>query len=480
MISASDVVALLPLILMAATAIAVMLVICIRRSHALTVIVTIVGLCASFGTIFAAAPLVPRRVTALLTIDAVALFYTGLILAASVAVVFLCYGYFKHHETTRPEELYLLIATAALGSGVLVSANHFAGFFLGLEILSIALYGMVSYTRNNAAIEAGLKYLVLAAASASFLLFGMAIIYFTLGTMTFGGISSAVASHALGSLTATCGAVLIIVGIGFKLALVPFHMWTPDIYAGAPAPVSAFVATVSKGAMFALLLRLFDHPGFRTGRSVLLVFTIIAIASMIAGNLLALLQRNVKRILAYSSIAHLGYLVVAFEAGGVFGQSAAAFYLIAYFATMLGAFGVVTVLSEPGNDLANLEDYVGLFWRRPVLGGVFTLMLLSLASIPLTVGFIGEFYLVAAGASVSLWTLVLALVVTSAVGLFYYLRIIVAVYSRPPEPSRVPASRLISWPSRWTLAGLTAAVLVLGCYPGPLVHLVQTLLAGIG
>lgn len=479
-IGPTDLVALLPLLVIAFTAIVVMVAISIHRSHALTVAFTVVGLCASFGTLFAAASLVPRKVTELLTIDNTALFYMGLIFAASLAVVLLCYGYFKHRETERPEELYLLIAIAALGSGVLVSANDFAALFLGLEILSVSIYGMVSYPRHKPGVEAGLKYLVLAATSASFLLFGMAIVYFELGIMTFAGIAAALSSHTFDVATILSGAILIVVGIGFKLALVPFHMWTPDIYEGAPAPVSAFVATVSKGAMFALLLRLFDRPGFRTTGHLLLVLSIIAIASMIGGNLLALFQRNVKRILAYSSIAHLGYLVVAFEAGGPFGESAAAFYLVAYFATMLGAFGIVSVLSRPGSDLGDLDDYTGLFWRRPVVGGVFTLMLLSLASIPVTAGFIGEFYLVAAGASAARWTLVLALVVTSAVGLFYYLRIVVVLYSQVLEHAEVPVHRPVSWASGWSLGVLSAVVVVLGCYPEPLLHVIQNLLAGAG
>lgn len=478
--NATDLIAILPLIVMGATVIAIMLLISIHRNHALTASVTAVGFCASFGAIFAALPLIPRKVTALLTVDSAALFYTGLIFVGSLAVVLLCYGYFKHHENTHPEEIYLLIATASLGSAVLVSASHFASFFLGLEILSIALYGLVSYTRNNGAVEAGLKYLVLAATSASFLLFGMAILYFALGAMTFSGISDALRTRAPDSTAVViAGAILMITGIGFKLALVPFHMWTPDVYEGAPAPVSAFVATVSKGAMFALLLRLFDQPGFRADGAVLLIFSIIAIASMLAGNLLALFQRNVKRILAYSSIAHLGYLVVAFEAGGTYGPSAAAFYLVAYFVTMLGAFGVVTVLSSPGREAGDLDHYAGLFWRRPLLGSIFTLMLLSLASIPLTAGFIGEFYLVAAGASRSLWTLILILVITSAVGLFYYLRIIVALYSRSPGPMERPVYKPTAWPAGWTLGVLSAAVIYLGCYPGPLLRLIQAMTGGL-
>jgi NADH-quinone oxidoreductase subunit N len=481
--NSTDMLALLPLLLIAATAILVMLVIAVRRSHLVSAMLTVFGFSAAFATLFVAAPLAPHEVTPLLTIDSSALFYMGLILAASIAVVFLCYGYFKEEEEHRPEELYLLIAIAALGSGVLVCASHFASLFLGLEILSVALYGLISYERTTkAAVEVGLKYLVLAAASASFLLFGMAIVYFEFGAMDFGGILAAAMARGVDSATIPVAIVLIVVGIGFKLGLVPFHLWTPDVYEGAPAPVAAFVSTVSKGAMFALLIRFFDRSGVRNDSSILLVFSIIAIASMAAGNLLALLQNNVKRILAYSSIAHLGYLIVAFEAGGAFGRSAVAFYLVAYFTTMLGAFGVVTVLSRPGDDLGNLNDYRGLFWRRPVLASVFTVMLLSLASIPLTAGFLGEFYLVAAGVSGSLWTLVIVLVSASAIGLFYYLRIVVALYSRMPESPGEAASRFGSHSRSlsWTLGVLTAVVVVIGCYPSPLVQLIQTMVAGSG
>jgi len=480
--NATDLLALLPLLLIAATSVMVMLAIAIRRSHALAAGLTVLGLCAASVSLFAAAVWAPRDVTPLLRIDLNALFYTGLILAGSIVVVFLCYGYFDSQENNHPEELYVLLAIAALGSATLVSASHFASFFLGLEILSVSLYGLIAYERElKASVEAGLKYLVLAAASASFLLFGMALAYFELGTMDFRNIPAAAAAPGVAPGLTAVGATLIIVGVGFKLALVPFHMWTPDVYEGAPAPVTAFVATVSKGAMFALLLRYFSQSGVRDSGPVLLVFSIIAVASMFAGNLLALFQNNVKRILAYSSIAHLGYLIVAFEAGGGMAGSAVAFYLVAYFGTMLGAFGVVTVLSTPGNDLGDLASYRGLFWRRPVIASVFTVMLLSLAGIPVTAGFIGKFYVIAAGASVLLWVPVFTLVITSAIGLFYYLRIIVALYSHVEVP--VPSfllGRQASPSLTWTLGALTTVVIAIGCYPSPVLHLIKAMIAGTG
>jgi NADH-quinone oxidoreductase subunit N len=264
---------------------------------------------------------------------------------------------------------------------------------------------------------------------------------------------------------------MIIIGLGFKLAVVPFHLWTPDVYEGAPAPVTAFVATVSKGAVFALILRYFSVVGIHTHRSLFVIFTVIAAASMFTGNLLALLQSNVKRILAYSSISHLGYLLVTLLASGATAVTAAAFYLTAYFITTLGAFGVVTVLSEKDRDADSMDDYRGLAWRRPWLAGVFTAMLLSLAGIPLTAGFIGKFTIVAAGVGSALWLLVIVLTVNSAIGLYYYLRMIVALYARAEEEKTTRPE--LSRTGSAALLGLTILLIWLGVYPGPVIQMIQ-------
>lgn len=479
--STADLLALLPLLVIAGASAVVMLAIAIRRSHKLALGLTLAALLAAFVSLWAAAPLAFGQVTPLLIIDRYALFYAGLILAASFAVAVLGYGYFEKHEGHR-EEFYVLLLVATLGSMVLAAAGHFVSLFLGLEILSVALYALIAYLpARPLPLEAGIKYLVLAAASAAFLLFGMALVYAALGTMQFSRIAAYLAGGDLPWTLLLPGLALIVTGIGFKLAVVPFHMWTPDVYEGAPAPVTMFIATVSKGAMFALLLRFFSHSGARYFRPVFLVFAIIAIASMFTGNLLALLQNNVKRILACSSIAHLGYLLVAFEAGGAFGSAAATFYLAAYFVTTLGAFGVVTVLSSGERDADLLDDYRGLFWRRPLLAGVFTAMLFSLAGIPLTAGFLGKFYIVAAGASSAIWALLIILVVTSGLGLFYYLRIVAALYRRPAEAeeSGLTASRSLSLAGGFTLAILTLALFWLGIYPAPLLDGIRAAVASL-
>ena len=223
-----------------------------------------------------------------------------------------------------------------------------------------------------------------------------------------------------------------LVTVGFKLSLAPFHMWVADVFEGSPAPVAGFIATVSKGSVFALILRYFTILDIHSAHSLLLVFTIIAMVSMFVGNLLALAQRNVKRMLAYSSIAHMGYLLVAFLASGPSAPVAVTFYLVAYFITTLIAFGTISALSENARDAADLDDYRGLAWRRPWLAAGFTISLLSLAGIPLTAGFIGKFYVVMAGAESGLWMLIGALVINSIIGLFYYLRVVATLFS--PQP----------------------------------------------
>jgi NADH-quinone oxidoreductase subunit N len=249
--------------------------------------------------------------------------------------------------------------------------------------------------------------------------------------------------------------------------------------------VLADIATVSKGAVFALLLRYFASIHTQAYESLMVIFTALAIASMFVGNLLALRQNDVKRLLAYSSIAHLGYLLVAFLASGPEAATAVTFYLVAYFITTLGAFGVVTVLSGKDRDAGPLDDFRGLAWRRPWLAGVLTAMLLSLAGIPLTAGFVGKFYVLTAGVRADLWALVLVLVVNSAIGLFYYLRVVVAIYG--PPPGEVPAETAepsvprVSLPllGSLSLAALTLLLAWLGVYPSPMIRLIETVVADL-
>ncbi len=475
----SDFFALGPLIVLILTSAVIMLQIAVRRHHAVTVVLSGIGLAAAFICLPVAGRWSTGNVTGLMMVDSYALFYIGLILMATAATALLGYRYLQrlggHYE-----EFYLLLLLAAAGAVVLVMSRHFASFFIGLEILSIALYALIAYPRQRAqSVEAGLKYLVLAAVSAAFLLFGMALIYVNTGTLDFAGIAARLPSlpGPGGHLILLAGMGMLVAGIGFKLALVPFHMWTPDVYQGAPAPVTAFVATVSKTAVVALLVRLFVPIDLLSNPSLFWMFGLVAFASMVGGNLLALLQNRVKRILAYSSIAHMGYLLVAFLAGGPMAVQAVTFYMAAYTITTLGAFGVISVLSHKEGDADRLEDFQGLFFQYPWLGGIFTAMLLSLAGIPLTVGFMGKFFIVAAGLHSALWWLVITLLVTSGVSLFYYLRIVVVLFNRPEEGQTISLRQpSIGFSGGLVLAAMAILLVWLGIGPGPLLALIH----GIG
>lgn len=486
--TAGDLVALAPWWVTAAAALAAVLVAAFTSSRRAALGTSLGGLLLAGGAVAWAARSLssgPREVPPLLVVDRFALLWAGLLLAAAFAVALLAHGYLERRSREAPGELYALLLLATLGALVLPASDHFASLFLGLEILSVALYAMVGYFREDPrGVEAALKYLILAAASSAFLVFGMALVYAETGSLELAGIAGAAGAASPGALVLG-GAALILVAVGFKLALVPFHLWTPDVYQGAPAPVTAFVATVSKGAVFALLLRWgLAFEGDAARGTLLALLVTMAVASMLAGNLLALLQDDVKRLLAYSSIAHLGYALVALLAGlaggGALAVEGATFYLTAYGVTILGAFGVVAVLSGDDRDAGPLDDFRGLFWRRPALAALFTALLLSLAGIPLTAGFLAKFYALAAGVETALWLPVLVLIATSAVGLFYYLRVVVALFSAPDgSPLEAGAQPAAGVAAGATLAALAALLLWLGTWPEPVIRLIRAATAGI-
>jgi NADH-quinone oxidoreductase subunit N len=263
---------------------------------------------------------------------------------------------------------------------------------------------------------------------------------------------------------------MMLVGIGFKLALVPFHMWTPDVYQGAPAPVSAFIATISKGAVLAIFLRFFNGIHGYQNKALFVAVSIIAVLSMFTGNLLALKQTNIKRLFAYSSIAHLGYLLITILAGTSTSVQAAVFYLFSYMITTLGAFGIISILSYCERDAENIEDLKGLFWKNPWIAMVMTLTLLSLAGIPLTAGFIGKFYLVLAGLKSGLWILVVSLVINSVISLYYYLRVIKAMF----DPTEKEAPYAFTITTYMVLAFIASGILLLGILPAWLINIINT------
>ncbi|GGX52626.1 NADH-quinone oxidoreductase subunit NuoN [Saccharospirillum salsuginis] len=465
----NDVFALMPLMLVGATAVAIMVGIAWRRQHGATAIVTAVGLnlaLLSLGWL----SLLGIPGTAYFVLDGLTYMASVLILVSALACVTLAHDYLGGYSGAR-EEFYLLLLCAVGGGLALSASQHLATLFFALELMSMPLYGMLAYTyRDQRSLEAGLKYLILSAAGTAFLLFGMALLYAQSGRLDFEGLVTSMTSR--GSLWTLAGVGLILVGLGFKLSIVPFHLWTPDVYEGGPGPAITFLATASKVAVFVVILRLIlAAPAFQSG-ALEQVLVVLAFVSMLAGNLLALLQSNLKRLLGYSSIAHFGYLMVALVVGEGLAVETAGVYLISYLLTNLGAFGVVTLVSSPykGEDAAALHHYRGLFWRRPYLAAVLTVSLLSLAGIPFTVGFIGKFYVIALGVEAAQWWLVVGVILGSAIGLFYYLRVMVTLYLVEPGMRRRDAVDAWGWhPSGLVVVGVVMLVVVLGIYPTPMI-----------
>ncbi len=478
--SKQDLLSIVPLFILTSAAILILFSIAIKRNHKVIYIITTVSLLLDF--IFLAIVHAPLKWTVepLFVFDGFGKFNLGLIIITALALTMLSYAYFEQREE-RKEEYYILLILATLGACTLAISKHFISLFLGLEILSVSLYSMIAYLRKRErSDEGGIKYLIIAAFSSAFMLFGMALIYYVTGSMEFEAIGRYLASVPELPIIMIAGFGFVVVGIGFKLGIVPFHMWTADVYEGAPLPVTSFIATVSKGGVVALLVRFFTSVNGLQYDALVNTFTVLVIASMFVGNFLALRQHNIKRLLAYSSISHLGYILVAFLAGGQLGVEAVSFYLVAYFITTVGAFGILTYLSDKDRDAELLDDFRGLFWRRPWTATSFSAMLLSLAGIPLTAGFIGKFYIVAAGVNGNIWLLVIMLVVNSAIGLYYYIRIIAIMCEKQnsvePLPQTLrPSVYLISG---FSVVALTVALLWIGIFPEKLMTLIRSMLWG--
>ncbi len=430
-----------PIIAVVLTSLVVMISITIKRSHVVTGTITVVGLNIGLFTLLGqmaglinSGSAVPTA-EQLFVIDNFAQFNMVVILLCALACCTLSYAYLANLKDNK-DELYLLILLSTTGALLMVCAQHMASFFVSLELLSVPLYGLLSYTfLRNKSLESGLKYLILSATASATILMGMAFIYAQVGSLGFKQISIML-GDVFESPLLILGAALMIFGIGFKLSAAPFHAWTPDVYEGAPAPIATYLASVSKVAMMALAVRFLIDTSLLALPSVQMLLMVMATLSILIGNLLAVRQTNLKRLLGYSSIAHMGYVLIVIVSIGAAADSISSMYMAVYAITSIGAFGVVTLMSSPyrlSSDAGELIHYQGLFWRRPILTGVMTIMMLSLAGIPLTAGFITKLFAILASVQGMHWFLAAMIILGSAIGLFYYLRVMLTLFKRPKE-----------------------------------------------
>jgi len=338
---------------------------------------------------------------------------------------------FLRRESMNHAEFYALLLFATVGMIMMAGSNELIMVFIGLEILSIATYVLAGFRRTDLkSNESALKYFLLGSFSSAFFLYGVALIFGATGSTNLLAIAEALRSTSVQPSLVYLSAALMLIALCFKVAVAPFHIWTPDVYEGAPTPVTGFMSVGPKAAGFAVLLRVFltafSSIQDRTGSALWL----IAALTMVFGNVIALVQPNIKRMLAYSSIAHAGYVAVAFTAGSQRGVSAALFYLLAYGIMNLGAFAVVTVLSRTDDKMVNIADYAGLAAKRPGLAAVLSIFLLSLAGVPGTAGFAGKFFIFRSAVEARLIWLAIIGVATTVVSFYYYLYILVQMYMR--------------------------------------------------
>lgn len=366
-------------------------------------------------------------------------------------------------------EFFSLALFATLGMMVMISASHFMTLYLGLELLSLSLYAMVALQRDSTvATEAAMKFFILGALASGFLLYGMSMVYGATGTLHTAKLSEIIQTGAIDHAVLIIGLVFIVAGISFKLSAAPFHMWAPDVYQGAPTAVTLFVGSAPKLAAFGFVMRLLvDGLGeLVTDWQGMLV--ILAVASMVIGNIAAIAQTNIKRMLAYSTISHMGFVLLGFIAAGENGYSSSLFYVVAYVLMTLGAFGIIMMLTREGFESENISDFKGLNQRNPLLALIMMFLMLSMAGIPPMIGFYAKLAVLQAVLGVGYIWLTVVAVMLSLIGAFYYLRIIRFMYFDAPESDK-PILSGMDIKVLISINGL--AVIMLGIFPQTLMEL---------
>ena len=445
-----------------------------RASKVHLATVALLGVVAALLTSLAAWGGRGRGFRDMVILDNYALFFHVVICYGAALIVLLSIDYLRR-SGVESGEYYALVLFSTSGMLLLTSASDLIVVFIAIELMSLSLYVLSGlFKRRRQAGEASMKYFLLGAFASAFLLYGIALLYGATGTTNIDRIAAAAAAAPHDTLL-IAGLGLLLVGFGFKISSAPFHMWAPDVYEGAPTSVTALIATGSKAAVFAVLVRLLLSGVRAVQADWTAVLWVLAALTMTLGNVVAIAQSNLKRMLAYSSIAHVGYMLVGLAAGGAAGAGAVLFYLLAYTFTTAGTFGVITLCVRAGEEAVDVRDYAGLGRRHPVLAFALALLLLSLVGIPPLAGFVGKFYLFGAAVRAGfVWLAVLG-VLNSAIAAYYYLRVIVTMYMQ--EPDGQSASVAPSFAGGLALTIAVIGVVLLGLMPAPFVDLAQVAVA---
>jgi NADH-quinone oxidoreductase subunit N len=470
-----DLVPVMPEIILVGVALVLLVVDAItkRINHRLNAAITILTFA---GALYAAWNLWDRSGPAvalegMISVDRFAVFFRFVIVLSAAVAVRLAEVYFRANPEDYRPEFYPLMLLAVSGMTLLASAANLLIVFLALETLSLALYVLTGFSPRLGAQEGSMKYFLLGAFSSAFLLYGIALTYGATGTIGITDIAQKLSGVTHTPALALLAMGMLTVALGFKVAAVPFHAWTPDVYQGAPTPVTAFMSAGTKVAGFAAILRVFMVALYPLQWDWVPFMWTIAAATMVVGSVIAIAQSDVKRMLAYSSIAHAGFILVGVTASNQAGVTGAMFYLVAYAAMILGAFGVVMLIAGRGDERTSISAFAGLAQRSPGLAALMTLFLLSLAGIPPTAGFIAKVSVFNAVIQAGHWPLALIAVLSSVIAAFFYIRVIVQMYMEEPEDSStIP----VTLGGGLALGPVAVVTLLLGVFPSVLFSILET------
>ncbi|QCI20903.1 NADH-quinone oxidoreductase subunit N [Buchnera aphidicola (Hyperomyzus lactucae)] len=474
--------ALLPLLIVMFTAITVILSISYNRNHFFIAVFSILGFISSFFSLYLLTSIVPIDITGLFHIDSYAILYIGMIIISSISTCIFAYPWLVKYRFNK-EEFYLLIIFSTLGAISLIISNHMASFFINIELISLPIFGLIAYSNNEKySLEASFKYIILSGIASSFFLLGTAWVYSVSGNLGFISLTQILKIASENEqLLVLFGIIMMLFSLFFKLSIVPFHLWTPDIYQGTPLPVLSFFSTVGKISIFTALLHFLSHIADSNNRILYFILSAMTVLSILIGNFMALFQDNIKRFFGYSSISQLGYVLIVLLASDknyTFSLEASGIYLSSYLFSNIAFFGIIHLISNTNNKKFDhsISSYKGLFWLQPILSSILTIVFLSLAGIPMTMGFIGKFYILSIIIKENLWIMGITFFIGTILGFYSYLRIILNLYLNPSRSLKKDLNIQNYWfytPSGIVIFISGVILLILGVYPNPLITLVR-------
>ncbi|QFQ32011.1 NADH-quinone oxidoreductase subunit N [Buchnera aphidicola] len=477
-INLRELTALLPLLILIAGLVILIFSISCNRNHFLVAVLSASFLIITLFSLYFLISIVPINISILFYINKYSIFYIAIILISSIATCVFSYSWLLNYPFNK-EEFYLLLLLSTLGSILLTISNNMSSIFISIELMSLPIFGLIAYSNYvNYALEASFKYLILSAISSSFLLLGISWIYAISGDLSIFSINHALllaSDHE--KLVLLFGIVMVLFSFLFKLSLVPFHLWTSDVYQGTPSSILSFFSVSGKVALFSVLLNIFSYNFIENNKMLYVILLLISIFSIFFGNLMAIFQVNIKRFFGYSSISQLGYLFIillVLKNNYVLSLETVVIYLFNYLFVNIGYFGIIHLFSHSDNDVDLIDFYKGLFWSKPALSFIMTIVLLSLAGIPITLGFIGKFYILSIIIQNHLWLIGTSFLFGTIFGLYGYFRLIINLYLKPSNQllidNKFRPNICMNIPSKILVLFSGMMLLILGLFPSPIIY----------